>query len=72
MGFENESMARRAAVFCACLSVALMVAIGIEHYQLLQARQEIMRLELLNKNLTAQVNDVTMQWVELLKRGQLK
>ena len=52
--------------------MALMVAIGIEHYQLLQAKQEIMRLELLNKNLTAQANDVTMQWVEMLKRGQIK
>jgi uncharacterized protein HemX len=51
-----------------CCCVALLIALGIKHYQYLEVRQQNMKLELEVRNLTAQTNEITAQWLEMVKR----
>jgi uncharacterized membrane protein YciS (DUF1049 family) len=48
--------------------MALLIALGIKHYQYLEVRQQNMKLELQVRNLTAQTNEITAQWLEMVKR----
>lgn len=55
-------------VFLGCACMALLIALGIKHYQYLEVRQQNMKLELQVRNLTAQTNEITAQWLEMVKR----
>jgi uncharacterized protein HemX len=67
MKIEEMSVASLAlALGCCC--VALLIALGVKHYQYLEVRQQNMKLELEVRNLTAQTNEITAQWLEMVKR----
>ena len=55
-------------VFLTCLSVALCIALGITTHWLQEARQTVDRQERQLKELYGQVNELTLQYVEIVKR----
>ena len=57
-------------VFLTCLSVALCIALGITTHWLQEARQTVDRQERQLKELYGQVNELTLQYVEIVKRMQ--
>ena len=57
-------------VFLMCLCVALAVGWGVTQHKLIEARQVIDKQERQLKELYAQVNDITLQYVEIVKRLQ--
>ena len=57
-------------VFLLCLCVALAVGWGVTQHKLIGARQVIDKQERQLKELYAQVNDITLQYVEIVKRIQ--
>lgn len=52
------------------LCIALMIAVGIKHQQLIEANQTIAKQEMQLKELYGQVNELTLQYVEIVKRLQ--
>ena len=57
-------------IFLACLSVSLAVALGIAHHDLHEARLTIDRQEAQLKELYGQVNELTVQYVGIVRRLQ--
>ena len=57
-------------VFLTCLSVALAVGWGVTQHKLTEARQTVDRQERQLKELYGQVNELTLQYVEIVKRIQ--
>ena len=57
-------------VFLICLCFALAVGWGVTQHKLIEARQVIDKQERQLKELYAQVNDITLQYVEIVKRLQ--
>jgi hypothetical protein len=57
-------------VFLTCLSVSLCIALGITAHWLQEARQTVDRQERQLKELYGQVNELTLQYVEIVKRVQ--
>ena len=57
-------------VFLICLCVALAVGWGVTQHKLIEARRVIDKQERQLKELYAQVNDITLQYVEVVKRLQ--
>jgi hypothetical protein len=53
-----------------CLCVALAVGWGVTQHKLIAARQVIDKQERQLKELYAQVNGITLQYVEIVKRLQ--
>lgn len=56
--------------FLICLCIVLAINLGMAHYDLYEARQVIDKQERQLKELYAQVNDITLQYVEIVKRLQ--
>lgn len=52
------------------LCIALMIAVGIKHQQLIEANQTISKQEKQLKDLYSQVNELTLQYVGIVKRLQ--
>ena len=66
---SNEpSMLNKLSVALICLCVALCIAMGLQHRELVEAQAQNMRMEKQIKTLTAQVNEITAQWMEMVKR----
>jgi hypothetical protein len=57
-------------VFLMCLCAALAVSLGITHYKLTEAQQTIEKQETQLKELYGQVNELTLQYVDVIKRIQ--
>ncbi len=57
-------------IFLTCLSVSLCIALGITTHWLQEARQTIDRQEKQMKELYGQVNELTLQYVDIVKRMQ--
>jgi cell division protein FtsL len=57
-------------VFLTCLSVALAVGWGVTQHKLTEARQTVDKQERQLKELYGQVNELTLQYVEIVKRLQ--
>jgi uncharacterized membrane protein YciS (DUF1049 family) len=57
-------------VFLTCLCVALAIGWGVTQHKLTEARQTVDKQERQLKELYAQVNDITLQYVEIVKRLQ--
>jgi cell division protein FtsL len=57
-------------VFLTCLCVALAVGWGVTQHKLTEARQTVDRQERQLKELYGQVNELTLQYVEIVKRIQ--
>ena len=53
-----------------CLCVALAVGLGVVTHQLVEARQVIDKQERQLKELYGQVNELTLQYVDIVKRLQ--
>ncbi len=63
-------MINKLSAFLICLCVALAVGWGVTQHRLVEARQTVDRQERQLKELYAQVNDITLQYVEIVKRLQ--
>jgi hypothetical protein len=57
-------------VFLTCLCVALAISLGVTHCQLQEAQEQNARMEQQLKELYGQVNELTLQYVEIVKRVQ--
>jgi hypothetical protein len=57
-------------VFLTCLCVVLAVGLGLSQYKLVEAQQTIDRQERQLKELYGQVNEVTLQYVAIVRRLQ--
>ena len=57
-------------IFLTCLCVALAVGFGVTQHKLVEARQTIDKQEAQLKELYAQVNELTVQYVGIVKRIQ--
>ena len=53
-----------------CLCIALLVCLGVAHQQLSAAKQTVDRQERQLKELYGQVNELTLQYVDIVKRMQ--
>ena len=54
--------------FLVCLCLSLAVALGVAHHDLYEARQTVDKQERQLKELYGQVNELTLQYVEIVKR----
>jgi uncharacterized protein YoxC len=61
-------MKNKIVVALSCLCVALTICLGVSLHQLTQARQIVDRQERQLKELYGQVNELTLQYVEIVKR----
>lgn len=61
-------MINKLTIFLICLCVSLAVALGIAQHRLTEARATIDRQEAQLKELYGQVNELTLQYVEIVKR----
>jgi uncharacterized membrane protein YciS (DUF1049 family) len=57
-------------IFLTCLCVALAIGWGVTQYKLIEARQTVDKQERQLKELYGQVNELTLQYVEIVKRMQ--
>ena len=63
-------MINKLTIFLACLCISLAVALGIAHHDLHEARLTIDKQEKQLKELYSQVNELTLQYVGIVKRIQ--
>jgi cell division protein FtsL len=63
-------MINKLTVFLTCLCVALAVGWGVTQHKLTEARQTVDKQERQLKELYGQVNELTLQYVEIVKRLQ--
>jgi uncharacterized protein YoxC len=61
-------MKNKIVVMLSCLCVALTICLGVSLHQLTQARQIVDKQEKQLKELYGQVNELTLQYVEIVKR----
>jgi hypothetical protein len=57
-------------IFLTCLCVALTIGLGVTQNKLIEARQTVDKQERQLKELYGQVNELTLQYVEIVKRLQ--
>lgn len=57
-------------VFLTCLCIALAIGLGVTQHRLVEARQTVDKQERQLKELYGQVNELTLQYVEIVKRLQ--
>lgn len=67
-GRKGNTMTDKLTVALACLSIALIIGLGVVTHQLIEARQVIDKQERQLKELYGQVNELTLQYVDLVKR----
>jgi cell division protein FtsL len=63
-----EEARNKIVVMLSCLCVALAVGLGVVTHQLVEARATIDKQEAQLKELYGQVNELTLQYVEIVKR----
>lgn len=63
-------MKNKIVVALSCLCIALAIGLGVTQHKLIAARQVIDKQERQLKELYAQVNGITLQYVEIVKRLQ--
>ena len=61
-------MKNKIVVALSCLCIALAVGLGVATHQLAEARQTVDKQERQLKELYGQVNELTLQYVEIVKR----
>lgn len=64
----NNETINKLTVFLTCLCVSLCIALGITTHWLHEARATVDRQERQLKELYGQVNELTLQYVEIVKR----
>lgn len=63
-------MKNKIVVALSCLCVALAVGLGVTQHKLIEARATVDRQERQLKELYGQVNELTLQYVGIVKRMQ--
>lgn len=63
-----KEMINKLTVFLTCLCIALIIGLGVVTHQLIEARQVIDKQERQLKELYGQVNELTLQYVDIVKR----
>jgi hypothetical protein len=63
-------MKNKIVVALSCLCIALAVGLGVTHYRLVEANETIVKQETQLKELYGQVNELTLQYVGIVKRLQ--
>ena len=63
-------MKNNLTAFLACLCIALAVGLGVATHRLVEARATVDKQEQQLKELYGQVNELTLQYVEIVKRLQ--
>jgi uncharacterized protein YoxC len=63
-------MKDKIVVALSCLCIALSICLGVATHQLVEARATVDRQERQLKELYGQVNELTLQYVEIVKRLQ--
>ncbi len=61
-------MKNKIVVMLSCLCIALTICLGVSLHQLTQARQIVDKQERQLKELYGQVNELTLQYVDVVKR----
>ena len=61
-------MKNKIVVALSCLCIALAVGLGVATHQLVEARARVDKQERQLKELYGQVNELTLQYVEIVKR----
>lgn len=61
-------MKNKIVVALSCLCVALSICLGVSLHQLTHARQTVDKQERQLKELYGQVNELTLQYVDIVKR----
>lgn len=61
-------MRNKIVVALSCLCIALAICLGVSLHQLTQARQIVDKQERQLKELFGQVNELTLQYVDIVKR----
>lgn len=61
-------MKNKIVVVLSCLCIALAVGLGVTTHRLAEARQTVDRQERQLKELYGQVNELTLQYVDIVKR----
>ena len=61
-------MKNKIVVALSCLCIALAVGLGVATHQLMEARATIDKQERQLKELYGQVNELTLQYVDVVKR----
>jgi uncharacterized protein YoxC len=61
-------MRNKIVVALSCLCIALAVGLGVATHQLVEARATVDKQERQLKELYGQVNELTLQYVEIVKR----
>jgi uncharacterized protein YoxC len=61
-------MRNKIVVALSCLCIALAICLGVSLHQLTQARQIVDKQERQLKELYGQVNELTLQYVDIVKR----
>lgn len=61
-------MKNKLVVALSCLCIALAVGLGVATHRLVEARQVVDKQERQLKELYGQVNELTLQYVEIVKR----
>ena len=61
-------MNNKLVVMLSCLCIALAVGLGVATHQLVEARATVDKQERQLKELYGQVNELTLQYVDIVKR----
>lgn len=61
-------MKDKLTTFLIFLSLALLLALGVQHQKLVEVQDQNMRMEKQIKELSGQVNEITASWLDLMKR----
>lgn len=61
-------MKNKIAVALSCLCIALAIGLGVATHRLVEARQTVDKQERQLKELYGQVNELTLQYVDIVKR----
>ena len=61
-------MKNKIVVALSCLCIALAVGLGVATHQLVEARATVDKQERQMKELYGQVNELTLQYVDIVKR----
>jgi hypothetical protein len=69
-GLRRQTMINKLTVALICVCVSLAIGLGVTTHRLVEARATIDKQETQLKELYGQVNDLTLQYVGIVKRLQ--
>jgi chaperonin cofactor prefoldin len=64
----TEEMMNRLIVFLTCLCIGLLLLLAYQHERYSELVEQNHRMEMQIQTLSSQVNEVTAQWLDIVKR----